>query len=258
MKLSKSPFLIETGDSVIEVSVEQPSNIYLISDWHFYHKNIMLYGNRPFDDVASMHKTIIDLHNTSVTSSKDTPQVIVVGDVSVDWLKKKDGKHITHLQSILSNMIGCKYLVRGNHDRKFTDEEFADMGFAKITDFMLLISEKQNLTIAVAHDPAHLCLLDKYNPDFGICGHLHNGTTIIEGGNYPIFDVAVESLFYRPISLANLITIYKNSRYSYEEKQTTTSASPTATTTTATTASTTTTTSTTTTVFTIPTSRKDS
>ena len=52
---------------------------WFYSDPHFYHKNIIKYTNRPFDNVLEMNEIIIDNHNKCV-GNKD--HVVCLGDFS--------------------------------------------------------------------------------------------------------------------------------------------------------------------------------
>ena len=85
--------------------------IYLISDTHFNHANIIKYCNRPFSDVEEMNKTIIKDWN-NVVRYNDT--VYFLGDLI---LSKNKGKRARELiNSILNGNIT---IIKGNHD-KFT------------------------------------------------------------------------------------------------------------------------------------------
>ena len=79
--------------------------IFVISDLHLNHRNIIRYCHRPFSNVGIMNKTIVQRWN-KVVGSRDT--VYFVGDFSMRgspqfWKKKLKGRII---------------FVRGNHDHK--------------------------------------------------------------------------------------------------------------------------------------------
>ena len=54
-------------------------NVFVISDHHFYHENIIKYCNRPFNSLREMNYTMIEKWN-SVVSENDT--VLHLGDFS--------------------------------------------------------------------------------------------------------------------------------------------------------------------------------
>lgn len=82
--------------------------IYIISDTHFYHTNIIKYCGRPFRSCSEMNEKMISKWNGTVTS-KDL--VIHLGDFTVYGKSDK-------VAEICSRLKGKKILVRGNHDRK--------------------------------------------------------------------------------------------------------------------------------------------
>lgn len=79
------------------------SNIFIISDHHFNHKNIIKFCNRPFKSVDEMNTIMIDNHN-SLVRSKDT--VYLLGDFAYS-----NHMHFIHA------LNGRKILIIGNHDR---------------------------------------------------------------------------------------------------------------------------------------------
>ena len=89
--------------------------IYLISDTHFYHHNIIEYDKRPFKDVQQMNKVIIDRWNEVVA-----PWDIVyhLGDFGLGLVEL--------LREILISLNGHVTLIRGNHDDSLAKLE--DMG----------------------------------------------------------------------------------------------------------------------------------
>ena len=56
------------------------SNIFVTSDPHFYHDNIIKYCNRPFSNVDEMNLTLIRNWNSKVTPEDD---VYVIGGASI-------------------------------------------------------------------------------------------------------------------------------------------------------------------------------
>ena len=82
--------------------------IYVASDLHLEHENIIDYCDRPFETVDEMNETLVENWNT-VVSPEDT--VLYLGDlvpferqdhVVLDWLEKLHGEII---------------FIRGNHDK---------------------------------------------------------------------------------------------------------------------------------------------
>lgn len=83
--------------------------IWLTSDCHFNHKNIIPYEpiTRPFGSIQEMNETIISNWNSVV---KETDEVWVLGDFFMGML--------TEIEPILKRLNGKIHLVRGNHDQK--------------------------------------------------------------------------------------------------------------------------------------------
>jgi len=78
--------------------------IFLTSDEHHGHKNIIKYCNRPFTDVDDMSEKMIALHNATVSPGD---VVYHLGDFTLD--EKKVEKN-------LSRLNGEHHLWMGNHD----------------------------------------------------------------------------------------------------------------------------------------------
>ena len=83
------------------------SRVFVTSDTHFNHTNIIRFCNRPFKNVAHMNETIISNWNR-VVGPEDT--VFHLGDFclggSAEWI------------NVLNRLNGKKYLISGNHDIK--------------------------------------------------------------------------------------------------------------------------------------------
>ena len=83
--------------------------IFLTSDLHFNHKNILAYESesRPFENIPEMNEALIANWNNVVSNEDD---VWVLGDFFMGQLMD--------IGSILSRLNGKIHLVRGNHDTK--------------------------------------------------------------------------------------------------------------------------------------------
>jgi calcineurin-like phosphoesterase family protein len=95
--------------------------IFVTSDHHFGHANIIRLCDRPFADVDEMNHAMVDRWN-SVVSTEDT--VIIGGDFAL-------GK-INETIKFAGLLNGKKTLLCGNHDRPFlADAERSDSDQAK-------------------------------------------------------------------------------------------------------------------------------
>ena len=150
--------------------------IYLISDLHLDHKNIIRYCNRPFNSLEEMNNTIVNNWNKTVTEN-DT--IFLIGDLAFGrnreyWLKQLKG-----------NII----LIRGNHDRGL-----------KTKPFIILVYRKKRFLLI--HN-------SYYANDWNgwiIHGHSHNNTPLIDRDNKRI-NVSCELLNYKPIPVNDLLKV---------------------------------------------------
>ena len=103
------------------------SRIFVTSDIHFYHKNIMKYcpeSRGHFSNVEEMNRAIIQNWNNKV-SAQD--QVYILGDVC--FSSAKDA-------ATMMNMLnGNKFLIRGNHDSSQVKSADFKQKFAWVRDY---------------------------------------------------------------------------------------------------------------------------
>lgn len=78
--------------------------IFLTSDQHFGHNNIIRYSGRPFADVREMEEALVERYNAVVG---DNDEVYHLGDFSLTEL---------FVGKLLKRLRGRKHLVPGNHD----------------------------------------------------------------------------------------------------------------------------------------------
>ena len=169
------------------------SNIFLASDHHFFHANILTFMRndgtplRVFDDVNHMNEYMVMQHNR-VVGPKD--KVYFLGDVTM-------GRTAKSLE-ILRRMNGEKILIKGNHDLAPAHmylEHFKDIRGSHQLDGMIL-----------SHIPIHPESLSRWKAN--VHGHLHSnrvmtGFSMIPDRRY--ISVCMEQLDdYTPISLEEL------------------------------------------------------
>ena len=155
--------------------------IYLISDTHFWHKNIIDYEDRPFDNVEEMNQILIKNWNNTVSK---VDKVYHLGDFS--WGNKEIVSEIVH------QLNGYITLIKGNHDKK-SNKWYNDAGFDDVIDGGMILEEFFLLT----HRPMYL---NEHMPYINIHGHLHSNTR--ESKQY--INVGVERTNYKPISLQEI------------------------------------------------------
>ena len=159
--------------------------IYLISDLHLDHKNIMRYCDRPFSSVEEMNRTITDNWNEVV---EEDDFVYLVGDLAF-------GRRRSKMRYWLKKLNGNVILILGNHDKGYLDS------IVHADKCVLFYKGKKFLLI---HDPEMVKNWDGWV----IHGHKHNNKpekySFINGKNKTI-NVSVELINYTPLSLDFLI-----------------------------------------------------
>jgi len=151
--------------------------IYLISDTHFNHKNIIKYANRPFDTIEKMNEAMIKKWNKTV-SNKDT--IYHLGDFAFGNKEQ--------IIEIVGRLNGRKILIKGNHCKK-SSKWYIECGFDVALDCGVILDEYYLLT--------HRPIEDISDPYYNISGHTH----LINSKNSRVYNVSVEQINYTPILL---------------------------------------------------------
>ncbi|SFL74640.1 Calcineurin-like phosphoesterase superfamily protein [Paenibacillus sp. 1_12] len=154
------------------------TNVFVISDHHFGHTNIIDFESRPFSDANEMTETMIEKWNAVV--AKDD-KVFHLGDFS--FLNKEK------TASIVSRLNGYKYLILGNHDRGRSRRWWLDVGFDEVSEQAIVY----NGFYFLSHEPMYM---NKHMPYVNIHGHIHGQK--YEGKQY--INVSVEQWDYTPVS----------------------------------------------------------
>ena len=105
--------------------------IFISSDCHFSHFNIIKYCNRPFSTIAEMNDTIIKNFN-SVIHPTDT--LYHLGDFTMSG-------NYNYIASLARRINGKKIFLLGNHDKRGN--------FQKLVDDGLIISFHDVLGISI-------------------------------------------------------------------------------------------------------------
>lgn len=168
------------------------STTWITSDLHLYHKNIITYCDRPYDNEYDMNAGIVSAWNAVVN---DDDNVIIVGDLSAGMAGRYD-----ELTALISTLKGRKTLIRGNHDHQ-TNEWYKSAGFDLVTDWLILDE------ILYVHKPATnynadvIALIEQLSPRLIVHGHIHDDRANIPGH----FNVAWDR-HKRMLSIADIDT----------------------------------------------------
>ncbi|MGC9059418.1 MAG: 2'-5' RNA ligase family protein [Candidatus Aenigmatarchaeota archaeon] len=165
---------------------DDKKSIYLISDLHLDHANIIRYCARPFlfSDVEEMNRVLVDNWNNVV---KDNT-IFFLGDLSF-------GKGSRPAEYWLKKLKGDIHFIRGNHETSVKNSK----------DYEIL--EYKNYKFLLIHDPDNLPI--KWS-GWIIHGDKHNN----DMKNYPFINgekktinVSAELLNYKPIDLDFIISL---------------------------------------------------
>lgn len=163
-------------------------NIYVISDTHFGHANIIKYCDRPFQTIEEMDLALINRWN-KVVSGNDI--VIHLGDFA---FSTKEG--VTAYRNQLNGRI---WLLRGNHDRSVNS--LYEAGIEIVMESMVFVDPVSKNRCLFQHyplepDTARETILREIGCDFIIHGHAHNNTPLKDAKDSR--NVSCENLKYTP------------------------------------------------------------
>lgn len=161
--------------------------IYVTSDLHLFHNNIIKYENRPFSNVDNMNESLIRNWNDLVTNDD---LVYILGDLSFGSMKKTN--------NILKRLNGDKILIKGNHDVNIDAEQFVS-----IHDYLEI--NYRGKKIVMCHYPLVL-----YNGDIHLYGHVHSntGTHRLCQNIKNSYNVGVDVNNYKPVNLDEILKKY--------------------------------------------------
>ena len=156
-------------------------NIFVISDTHWGHANIIQYSNRPFSSLEEMNEKMIENWNNVV---RDQDVVYHLGDV---YFSKNHGDFYKRLR-------GRKRLILGNHDSG-KDKLLLDT-FQKIVVWRMFPEFRLLLT----HVPVHPYAMEDHSTrkfERNIHGHVHLNS--LKDDRY--INVSCELINYTPVNI---------------------------------------------------------
>ncbi len=163
--------------------------MYLTSDHHFFHNNIIKYCDRPFSSMEEMNKVMIERWNKFV---RKEDIVIHLGDFSLGGPEETI--------EIKNQLNGGIVLIKGNHDRRTKTFWEKRAGFKKYFKKKVIISED----IILSHRP------EKIDDVINLHGHLHHGLPRYHSESCINFSVDVWDFY--PVNLDDVKFLSKENK----------------------------------------------
>lgn len=176
------------------------SNIFVTSDNHYFHKNIMKFcpQTRPFTDIGDMTEKMILAHNRVVRPEDD---VYFLGDFSFG--------NATQTRDVIHRLNGRLHLVYGNHDRVIECNHDIQKLFTSVQDYKFLkVGDKE---LAMFHYPIDGEWRNSHRGSYHIHGHLHNSTPLHQQ-KYRRMDVGIDTRIgtHAPYEISEVFDLLKN------------------------------------------------
>lgn len=168
----------------IDIDVLGDGDIWLWSDIHFNHKNIIRYAHRPYPDVETMNNQLI-LNYLRVVKPKDI--VIWGGDITFG--------HVNEINNIIKSLPGYHIHITGNHDM---DRRGKLIQFAFDEQYPCMVVDVQDKQLLFTHHPLTIVPKNCIN----IHGHIHQHKA--PSDNH--INICVEHTNYTPINMKQLLT----------------------------------------------------
>jgi len=192
----------------LRVDVSDGKNVFFISDFHLFHKNVIKFDNRPFvtdkgeADLKTMHETIVKNWN-SVVSKNDV--VFYLGDLIFGRKEWAD--------EILKQLNGKIHFIMGNHDDY--NDILSHKRFETISDLvdLKITGGDKETTFVLCHYPIY-SWNKIHHGSLHIHGHTHGNMHHGEDASYyvgrKVMDVGCNVINYTPISYKEVIKKLNN------------------------------------------------
>ena len=175
-----------------EIDVANVGDVWISSDHHYFHRNIIRFAGRPHAGVDEMNQDMLDKHNEVVLENDIS---ILGGDIGFGPIEATN--------EILAQMNDYKILIIGNHDwehkkavvKKYAVDEMYMSYFIEVPDAF-------DNQVLITHAP--FIATDMLTNDrlCNIYGHIHEKK--IDHPRY--INMCVEHQDYRPRLLVDILT----------------------------------------------------
>jgi calcineurin-like phosphoesterase family protein len=163
-------------------------SVFITSDTHFFHANIIKYCNRPFANPEEMNAVLVKNWNAKVDPHDE---VYHLGDFALSTPQQAE--------KIREQLNGNIFLVKGNHEHAALQ---AKQCFAWIRDVYELRVGKQALWLS---HYAHRVWNKSHHGVWHLYGHSHG--TLPDDPNSMSFDAGVDCHNYSPLSMEEIAAI---------------------------------------------------
>lgn len=156
---------------------------WIVADWHLGEDRLEIMG-RPFRSAEEMIDELVRLHNSVVTAD-DT--VYVLGDLCY----QKKPEYLEHVE----RFNGRKMLIRGNHDRVFSDEQLKKYFWDVVVDGGGMELACEGIPCYITHYPTR-GKKDRFN----LVGHIHAAWKY----QLNMMNVGVDVHHFLPVNLSTI------------------------------------------------------
>ncbi len=173
---------------------------FISSDYHFFHKNIIKFCQRPFDNVDEMNRVLINNWN-NIVSKEDT--VYFLGDFSLG--------NYAETKSVLDQLNGNIIFIKGNHDNIIERNHILLKRFESFVDYKEI--NVDNKHIVLFHYP-----IESWNRQFHGSIHIHGHThgnfaptdgLILDAGLDGVLCKSNDPKTYRPLEIHEILDYMK-------------------------------------------------
>lgn len=188
---------VETRPSILDGDDIDKAKVWVWSDQHFWHKNIIAYSDRPYGSLEHMHHEM--LANYKLCVGPDDV-CVWVGDVA--FCKDSVANHM------LQAYPGYKILVCGNHD--FEKKKLKKLNVDEV-HLTYTVRVAEDLYICFSHFPMEGKMDTEFFRNLGITVYNVHGHTHDRNCPDPmLFNVSVEMISYMPHRMDAIVRELEN------------------------------------------------